>query len=123
MVSPDRLLNLPPPMSTSTPINTRKTPASPTIQTGTVVSQQTVTVGSQTYQTLLHGWETRAKTENVVVIDVGQYRYTWVETTRRWVILPVNGRIEFYRDKRVFVVTDDEGYKHKFGLAAEEIRK
>lgn len=113
----------PPALTVSTPVNPGNQTGHPVLETGTVVSQQTVTVGSQTYQTLLHGWETRAKTENVVVVDAGAYRYTWVEMTRRWVILPVNGTIQFYRDKRVFVVTDDENHKHRFGLVAEEIRK
>ena len=58
---------------------------------------------------------------NVVVVETGEYRYTWQEFTRspnwhRFAVLIVNDDVRFYRDGQWFVVMDNEGKKHKFSL-------
>lgn len=56
------------------------------------------------------------KQENRVIVETSTYRYEWLETAHSVVILPVNGRIQFYQDGKFFVVLDDENHKHKFEL-------
>lgn len=54
---------------------------------------------------------------NEVIVETGTQRITWVESSNRHpIILPVNGRIHFYRDNQWFVVMDSKNKKHKFGL-------
>jgi hypothetical protein len=59
---------------------------------------------------------------NTVQVDVAQYRYTWVESGRNQIILPVGGRIQFYQDKNWFIILDSAGKKHKFGLVGQTVR-
>lgn len=57
------------------------------------------------------------RSANVVVVDVGQFRYTWSELINRHpLILRVNTDVQFYRDKDWFIVLDAKGGKHKFSL-------
>lgn len=58
---------------------------------------------------------------NIVVVDTGNYRYTWQEFTRspnwhHFLVLTVNDQVKFYRDGQWFVVLDNQNKKHKFGL-------
>jgi len=62
---------------------------------------------------------------NIVVVDTGEYRYTWQEFTRspnwhHFVVLTVNDQVKFYRDGQWFVVLDSENKKHKFTLIGAE---
>ena len=59
---------------------------------------------------------------DIVVVQTDKYRLTWSEIGRKFIVLPVNGTVSFYRDKNSFIVLDSEGKKHKFALIhAEEI--
>lgn len=53
---------------------------------------------------------------NRVVVETETQRLEWIETGKNFVILPVNGAIQFYRDGNWFVVIDSKKKKHKFGL-------
>src|ERR1700733_6409375 len=58
---------------------------------------------------------------NTVVVETGEYRYTWQEFTRspnwhHFIVLTVNDKVEFYRDDRWFVVLDAQKKEHKFAL-------
>jgi hypothetical protein len=60
------------------------------------------------------------RSSDVVVVQTDKYRFTWSEVGRKFIVLPVNGTIAFYRDKNSFVVLDSEGKKHKFALIHAE---
>ena len=53
---------------------------------------------------------------NIVMVETETHQLQWSEVGKQKVILPVNGMIQFYRDKNWFVVLDNKGKKHKFGL-------
>ena len=57
-----------------------------------------------------------AYTTNIVVVESGDYRYTWSERSKKKVVLPVHGSIRFYRDGDYFYILDTRGKKHKFAL-------
>ena len=51
---------------------------------------------------------------NFVMIKTEVYQYALQEVTDHFIILPVLGMIEFYRDGKYFVILDEQGKKHKF---------
>jgi hypothetical protein len=58
---------------------------------------------------------------NLVVVETGEYRYTWQEFTRspnwhHFIVLTVNDEVKFYREGRWFVVLDSRKKEHKFDL-------
>lgn len=60
-------------------------------------------------------------TSNLVVVETGEYRYTWQEFTRspnwhHFIVLTVNDELKFYREGRWFVVVDSQKREHKFAL-------
>ncbi len=56
------------------------------------------------------------RNSDIVVVETATQRLTWAEAGRKFVILPVNGTIHFYRDGNWFIVLDSKKNKHKFGL-------
>jgi hypothetical protein len=62
------------------------------------------------------------RTSNRVVVETETHRLEWSEATSPSVILPVNGVIQFYRDKDWFIVLDSKKKKHKFGLVGMTVR-
>jgi hypothetical protein len=62
------------------------------------------------------------KTYNVVVVETEMYRFEWQEKGNKFITLPVNGEIQFYRDKDLFIVLDSSRKKHKFVLTHMEVK-
>lgn len=60
---------------------------------------------------------------NYVAVDTGTEVMEWMEATRTLIVLPVNGRIEFYREKNWFIVLDPRGKKHKFSLLSLRVKE
>lgn len=60
---------------------------------------------------------------NYVAVDTGTEVMEWMEATRTLIVLPVNGRIEFYREKNWFIVLDPRGKKHKFSLVSLRVKE
>jgi hypothetical protein len=89
-------------------------------ETATVISQ---TIGSSTMGEC--GGESDGKS-NTVVVDTGSYRYSWQEITsgsdwHHFIVLTghdgiAHEQVKFYRDGERFVISDDQGDKHKFCL-------
>jgi hypothetical protein len=93
-------------------------------ETGTVISQNLGAATAGVYSGPLgSGTVTgpiRLKT-NIVVVETGEYRYTWQEFTRspnmhHFIVLTVNDEVKFYRDGQWFVVLDSQNKEHKFSL-------
>ena len=53
---------------------------------------------------------------NVVVIDTPKARFTLVEESRKFIVLPVDGTVDFYQSGNKFVILDSGRKKHKFSL-------
>jgi hypothetical protein len=93
-------------------------------ETATVISQNLDTSTAGAYSVPLGTGQIAAPINlksNVVVVETGNYRYTWEEFTRspnrhHFIVLTVNDQAKFYRDGRYFVVLDSQGGKHKFSL-------
>ena len=62
------------------------------------------------------------KRSNTVVVETDHYRYQWSEVGRKVIILPVNGKVQFYRDGNWFIVMDSKNKKHKFALVGETVK-
>lgn len=57
------------------------------------------------------------RTTNRVTIRTKAYVYEWIEVSRgRFLILPVNGIVDFHRENGYFCVFDARRKKHKFAL-------
>jgi hypothetical protein len=56
------------------------------------------------------------RTTNDIVIATDRYIYQWREIGRNRLILPVNGEIDFWQEKNLFIVLDTNAKKHKFAL-------
>jgi hypothetical protein len=56
------------------------------------------------------------RTTNDVVISTDRYIYQWREIGRNRLILPVNGEVDFWQEKNLFIVLDNNAKKHKFAL-------
>ena len=93
-------------------------------ETATVISQNLGARQAGTYVGPLGAGQVAAPINlrsNVVVVETGDYRYSWEEFTRspnwhHFVVLTVNDQVKFYRDGQWFVVLDSQGGKHKFTL-------
>ena len=64
---------------------------------------------------------------NTVDLSTAQYSIRLNEDlgiygTRPYLVLPVNAEVRFYRDGNKFIIVDDGGKKHKFGLVAMQAR-
>lgn len=102
----------------STTAYAAKTP--PVMETATVVSQDlssnqsgyaVVPIGRGVYGAPL------MSRSNEVTVETATQRITWIESPNRHpLILPVNGKVQFYRDNQWFVVRDMKNKKHKFGI-------
>lgn len=57
---------------------------------------------------------------NSVAIRVGNRVYEWVEKNGT-MVLPVNGTIQFYREKGMFIVLDSQNKPHKFVAVSEMV--
>ena len=90
----------------------------PPLEMGRVISQNISTQNGGTYAAPIGNGAIAVpiyRVSNVIVVDVGQLRYTLIETRNRHPItLIVNGGMQFYRDKNFFVTMDNGGGKHKF---------
>ena len=53
---------------------------------------------------------------SITVIETSTMRMTWAEIGRKWIALPVHGKIMFYQDGDKFIVLDSGNRKHKFAL-------
>lgn len=89
------------------------------LETAIVVSQE-VSAGQRGYAVMPMGTGIVGapimRRSDVVVVETDHQRITWVEVGRRTIILPVNGKIDFYRDGNWFIVRDAKGKKHKFAM-------
>jgi hypothetical protein len=63
-----------------------------------------------------------SRMSNIVVIETPTQRITWAEDGRKFIILPVHGTINFYRDGKWFIVMDANKKKHKFGILHLEVK-
>ncbi|MBN1570724.1 MAG: hypothetical protein JXA73_22975 [Acidobacteria bacterium] len=59
-------------------------------------------------------------TWNIVLVETEKHRMEWHEKGEKFIVLAVNGEIEFYQDKDNFIVLDSKGKKHKFSLVHME---
>jgi len=93
-------------------------------ETATVISQNLGSSPAGTYRGPLGSGQATVPINiksNIVVVETGDYRYTWQEFTRspnwhHFVVLTVNDEVKFYRDGQWFVVLDSQGKKHNFTL-------
>ena len=93
-------------------------------ETATVISQNLGSSPAGTYRGPLGSGQATVPINiksNIVVVETGDYRYTWQEFTRspnwhHFVVLTVNDKVKFYRDGQWFVVLDSQGKKHNFTL-------
>ena len=91
----------------------------PVWQKGVVVSQDLNSSQAGTYAAPM-GNATIAipvyRTSNSAVIETDKYRFQWLESGNRPLVLPVNSEIEFYQEGDWFIVLDSKHHKHKFSL-------
>jgi hypothetical protein len=53
---------------------------------------------------------------NRVVLETDRFRYELGEVGQKHLILPVSGKVKFYRDGDWFIMLDSKNKKHKFSL-------
>ncbi|MHB1744269.1 MAG: hypothetical protein ACYCRE_05795 [Acidobacteriaceae bacterium] len=78
--------------------------------------QAMVPLGNMLFDVPITRWS------NVVVVQAGDMRLTWLEVGRISLVLPVNHTIQFYRDGKWYIVLDVNRKKHKFTLVHAEAR-
>lgn len=91
----------------------------PAMESARVLSQEFVTAERGVYVAPLGNGVAGVpitRETNYVVVRVGDQIMEWAETGRSQIVLPVNGVIEFYREKDWFIVLDPKRKKHKFAL-------
>lgn len=99
-----------------------------TWETATVVEQHTSSDAAGAYAAPI-GAGTIAvpiyRLSNIVVVDVGSYRYQWLEHSsgRSYGVFAVHDTLRFYRDGNWFMIADSKGKAHKFSLIAAERRE
>jgi hypothetical protein len=89
------------------------------MERATVISQEMNSCAAGTYNAPV-GTATVSvpiyRRSNIVVVETDDYTYRWSEVGNKTIVLPVNGKIEFYRDGDWFIVLDSKNKKHKFAL-------
>jgi hypothetical protein len=61
------------------------------------------------------------RSTNIVMIETKTYRVTMVEDARKnFIVLPVNGTVQFYEEKERIIILDSKNKKHKFVVTHAE---